>query len=251
VARIALALLVIGILTAVAAGVGTRMGLWNATVGQFRIFPYALCLAVVAFLLGVAWIVIAFATGSGAGARYGVLSIVAAIALFWVPVRNFWMASVVHALPPIYDISTDTEHAPEFLVLTGIERNGALPVYQGMRRVAFEGHSYAQEALQKLYYGDIKPDWQLGTTADKLYKRALSGARAMGWRIVAAAPDGHGGRIQASDTTILFGLTDDIVIRVKPAGIGARLDIRSRSREDTPDFGRNAQRIRAYFKRLA
>jgi hypothetical protein len=38
---------------------------------------------------------------------------------------------------------------------------------------------------------------------------------------------------------------------VRPAGIGARLDIRSRSRESVSDLGRNAARIRDYFKRLA
>jgi hypothetical protein len=73
----------------------------------------------------------------------------------------------------------------------------------------------------------------------------------MGWTIVAIAPDGHGGRIQAVATTLLFGLKDDIVIRVRPAGIGARLDIRSRSRESISELGRNAARIRAYFKSLA
>jgi hypothetical protein len=126
----------------------------------------------------------------------------------------------------------------------------APPRYNGLRKISFDGRSYAEETLQKLYYGDIKPSWQLATTSGKLFQRALAAARDMGWSIVAVAPDEKGGRIQASDSTLLFGLTDDIVIRVRPAGIGARLDIRSRSRESIPDLGRNAARIRAYLKRL-
>lgn len=243
-------MLLLAIAVALTAGIGTRLGFWNAALGQFGIFPYAICCAMAAVFAGIVWAVVAFASGSGAGARYGVVAIVGVVALFWVPLRDFWMTEVVHAFPPIHDISTDTAHAPEFLVLDGIARSGAPPTYDGLRRIAFEGKSYAEEALQRLYYGDIKPEGQLGTTASKLYNRALSTARRMGWRIVAVAPDRHGGRIQASDTTTLFGLTDDVVLRVEPAGIGARLDIRSRSREPIPDLGRNAARIRAYIKRL-
>lgn len=250
-ARIASALLLLAIVTALAGGIGTRLGLWSAALGQFGIFPYSLYLAVAALFAGVVWAFVGFASGSGTGARYAVTAILGAIVLFFVPARDFWMTEIVHAIPPIHDISTDTAHAPEFLVLDGIAKSGAPPAYNGLQRIIFEGRNYTEEALQRLYYGDIKPDGQLGTTANKLYNRALSGAREMGWRIVAAAPDDHGGRIQASDSTLLFGLKDDIVIRVRPAGIGARLDVRSRSREQISDLGRNAARIRAYLKHLA
>ena len=252
VARIAFVFLVLAIVVALTAGIGTRLGLWSATLGQFGIFPYALYLAFAALVSGLVWAVSAFASGGGTGnARYGVTAILASLVIFWIPARDFWMAEVVHAIPPINDISTDSEHAPEFMVTDGIDAAGAQIRYNGLRRIKFQGRSYAEEALQRLYYGEIKPVWQLGTTAGKLYTRALSAARQMGWKIVAAAPDSHGGSIQASDTTTLFGVTDDIVIRVQPAGIGARLDIRSRSRDSDSDLGRNAARIRAYIKRLA
>ncbi len=73
----------------------------------------------------------------------------------------------------------------------------------------------------------------------------------MGWNIVAAEPASDGGRIEATDTTLFFGFTDDIVIRVKPSGMGARLDIRSKSRVGISDLGTNAARIRAFVKKLA
>ena len=250
-ARIAFAFLVLAIAVALAAGVGARLGLWNAAFGQFGIFPYSLYLAIAALVLGLIWAVSAFASGSGEGARFGVGAILASLIIFWFPARDFWMTEVVHSIPPINDISTDSEHAPEFLRPDGIGPTGAQIRYDGLRRIKFGGRSYAEEALQRLYYGDIKPVWQLGTTPGKLYNKALSAARVMGWKIVEAAPDGHGGRIQARDTTALFGFTDDIVIRVAPSGIGARLDIRSRSRDSVSDLGRNADRIRAYIKRLA
>ena len=249
-ARAAIVLLLVAAATAVVAGVGTRLHAWSTAVGEFGIFPYSLYAALAAFVTGAVWAVTAFGTGKGAGARYGVAAILGALVLFWVPLRDFWMTEVAHAVPPVRDISSDTEHAPEFLT-SGGEPAGKVPRYDGLRRINFEGRSYAEETLQKLYYGDIKPSWQLATTSGKLFQRALSAARSMGWTIVRVAPDGKGGCIQASDTTLLFGLKDDIVIRVRPAGIGARLDIRSRSRDSVSDLGRNAARIRAYFKRLA
>jgi hypothetical protein len=250
-ARAAIVLLLAAAATAVVAGVGTRLHAWNTAIGEFGIFPYSLYAGLAAFVTGVVWAVTAFCSSKSAGARYGVAAILGALVLFWVPLRDFWMAEVAHAVPPVRDISSDTEHAPDFLTSGGEPAGKAPPRYDGLRRISFEGRSYAEETLQKLYYGDIKPSWQLATTSGKLFQRALSAARSMGWTIVKVAPDDKGGCIQASDTTLLFGLKDDIVIRVRPAGIGARLDIRSRSRDSVSDLGRNAARIRAYLKRLA
>jgi uncharacterized protein (DUF1499 family) len=84
---------------------------------------------------------------------------------------------------------------------------------------------------------------------DKLFRHAVKTAYAMGWNVVAVDP--KDGRIEATDTSFWFGLTDDIVIRVKPAGQGARLDIRSKSRVGVSDYGENADRINAYRKALS
>jgi uncharacterized protein (DUF1499 family) len=71
----------------------------------------------------------------------------------------------------------------------------------------------------------------------------------MGWNIVAF--DQKTGRIEATDTTLWFGFTDDIVVRVQSAGaIGAKVDIRSKSRVGTSDYGRNAERVREYLRSL-
>jgi uncharacterized protein (DUF1499 family) len=55
--------------------------------------------------------------------------------------------------------------------------------------------------------------------------------------------------IEASATSAWFGLTSDVAIRIKPAGrIGARLDIRSKSRIGENDMGMNAAIVRNYLK---
>ena len=71
----------------------------------------------------------------------------------------------------------------------------------------------------------------------------------MGWEVVAVAPEDL--RIEATDTTLLFGFKDDIVVRVTPSGNGSRVDVRSLSRVGKSDFGVNANRIRKFLRQLA
>ncbi|HTT82757.1 MAG TPA: DUF1499 domain-containing protein [Rhizomicrobium sp.] len=248
-ARLSLAALFVSIAVALVAGLGTRSGLWNYDLGLFGIFPFAIYSGLAAFAFGLSWMLTALFAGEGPGALSAVTGFVGAIAVLWVPLDDLYRAQIEQTLPPIHDISTDTEHAPAFIA-PGSPGQHVPPPYDGLKRVRYGGHINAMETLQKLAYGEIKPYSQLGTTPAKLFRRALAAARNMGWTIVAVIPDSQGGFIQATDTTLLFGLTDDIVLRVRPAGIGARLDIRSRSRVGESDFGRNAARIRAYRNKL-
>jgi len=84
---------------------------------------------------------------------------------------------------------------------------------------------------------------------DRAFARAQAAARALGWRIVAAAP--AEGRLEASDTTWWFGFTDDIVVRVRATAQGSRIDVRSASRVGRSDLGVNARRIRAFLAAVA
>ena len=251
-ARFSFALLLVSSAIALAAGLGTRFHAWNYHVGLWVIFPWCVYTGLASVVAGLAWIASAVLSGRGAGARYALIGIAGSLALLWVPLHDLYLVKIERSIPPIHDVSTDTEHAPEFVALRD-HRPGATnpPDYDGPKPVKFDGRTYATATLQKLYYADIKPYPQLGTTAAKLFHRAVAAASAMGWKIVAVVPDPTGGRIEATDTTWLFGLTDDIVIRVKPAGIGARVDVRSKSRVGANDFGRNAARIHAYLKKLA
>ncbi|MBC7704159.1 MAG: DUF1499 domain-containing protein, partial [Rhodoferax sp.] len=88
----------------------------------------------------------------------------------------------------------------------------------------------------------------LALPAAQAFQIAERVARAMGWRIVADVPAEL--RIEATATTLLFGFKDDIVIRVTPTDAGSRVDVRSLSRIGGGDFGTNANRIRAFIKKL-
>jgi uncharacterized protein (DUF1499 family) len=70
----------------------------------------------------------------------------------------------------------------------------------------------------------------------------------MGLEIVDANPGE--GRIEAVDTTLLYGFKDDIVVRVQEGAEGTRVDVRSMSRVGKSDLGMNAKRIRTFLARL-
>ncbi|HUJ03423.1 MAG TPA: DUF1499 domain-containing protein [Rhizomicrobium sp.] len=246
-AKISFAGFLVSLAIGLLAGFGTRLGFWNFKFGLLTLFPWCLYIGIAAFVIGLAWVVSALVANNGAGARYGLIGLVGSAIVLALPLYDIYVAKTS---PPIHDITTDMEHPPQFDALLPL-RKGALngPEYDGPKLVAMpDGKKYTTSYLQRKYYGDIHTVAIL-TPPEKLFNRALEAAKAMGWNIVAVAPDE--GRIEATDTSFFFGFTDDIVIRVKPSGMGAKLDIRSKSRVGVSDVGKNAARIREYEKTLA
>jgi hypothetical protein len=249
-AKLSFAAFLLVLLAGGIAGFGTRLGLWDITFGLFRVFPWCAGFALLGFLTGLVWVVWAMVANRGTATRYGLVGLLGSAVVLVPTAYDVYRAKTS---PHIHDISTDTDQAPVFLALK-TQRSGArTPAsYEGPETAQGpDGKTASTAALQRKYYPDIYSKADL-TAPDKLFDRALKTAYRMGWHVVAVAP--KEGRIEATDTSLLFGLTDDIVIRVKPAGMGARLDIRSKSR--TPvwrdsDIGKNAARIRSYLKTLS
>jgi hypothetical protein len=244
--RISFASFLVAAAIGLAASLGTRWSYWDYRTGLLAIFPVCLYFAAAAFIAGAGWLVTALVQNRATGLRYGLTGFAGATVLLLIPLSAYVQS---YGRPPIHDISTDIEHPPEFEALLD-QRDGATnpPEYDGADRVTFQGRVYATSQLQKKYYPEIHTIGQL-MPPERLFLRALAAARAMGWTIIAVVPDE--GRIEATDTTLFFGLVSDIAIRVKPSGMGARLDIRAKSRVGQADGGRNAGLIRAYVRQLA
>ncbi len=143
-----------------------------------------------------------------------------------------------HQYPPIHDISTDTTDPPVFVDVLPLRKNARNPVEYGGPKIAVQ---------QQRAYPDLQPVI-LSEPPPKAFDRALEAARKMGWDVVAANPEAL--RIEATDTTFWFRFKDDVVIRLRPAEGGTRLDVRSLSRVGGGDVGTNAKRIRAYLQEL-
>ncbi|HEY3121642.1 MAG TPA: DUF1499 domain-containing protein [Vicinamibacteria bacterium] len=207
-----------------AAGPGTRAGWWDfrTGLGLLRWVAYAgiagAALGLVGLLMG--------------GARaLAAIAVVVALGAFAVP---WTFQHRAQAVPPIHDITTDTEDPPKFVAV--LARRAGAP-----NPPDYEGEKVA--AQQKRAYPDLAPI-RLSEPPDRAFERALQAARSLGWEIVAAEP--KEGRIEATDTTRWFGFKDDIVIRVRPDGAGSRVDVRSESRVGRSDVGANAARIRRF-----
>ena len=216
------------------AGLGYRWGWWHFRTGiQIMRWSASTDLAAVALALAAAMLAYKY------GARRALAASAAGLALALVvagPPLYHWR--LVDQLPRIHDISTDTDNPPRYVAV--------LPLRKGAENAT--DYSAEVAAQQKKAYPDIAPA-MLDLPPAEAYTRAERAARAMGWDIVAAAPADL--RIEATDTTLLFGFKDDIVIRIAPAGNGSRVDVRSLSRVGRSDFGVNANRIRKYIKQLA
>ena len=205
------------------------MGLWT-----FRTGFQLLRDAVYGGVAGAALALVALVATSRRG--LAVLALVLGLAAALPP---WQMQRSARALPPIHDISTDTDDPPPFVAVAPLRRDASNPVAYGGPEIA---------AQQKKAYPDIKPA-VLSMPPAQAFDRALAAARAQGWEIVATVP--AEGRIEATDTTRWFGFKDDVVIRVRPDPKGAKVDVRSVSRVGRGDVGANAARIRRFRSALA
>lgn len=172
--------------------------------------------------------------------RRGFLAALSALAIgvaaAWAPAQ--WLLEARTA-PRLNDVTTDTGNVPA-MVVTQQMRHGA------PNPAAYPGEQVA--ALQRAAYPDIVPV-VIHASPAQAFRKVDEVALSLGWEVVARAP--ADGRIEAVDTSDWFGLTDDIVIRIRPEGTtGSRIDIRSKSRVGQSDFGANARRIRAFIERV-
>jgi uncharacterized protein (DUF1499 family) len=214
---------------------GWRFGLWNFRL-SFRMVAWAQDLALVAAVVAALGLIFGRSAIARRGRLLAALLVVFGASMIAVP----WVWGQLSAPhPPINDITTDTENPPVFVAaLPAREAEQARPVVYGGAMVAHE---------QQAFYPDIAP-LTLAAPPDQAFERALTTARALGWRILVS--DAQKGTIEASDTTLYYGFTDDIVIRVTADGAGSRVDIRSHSRQGIGDNGVNAARVRKYLTAL-
>ncbi|HXW23449.1 MAG TPA: DUF1499 domain-containing protein [Xanthobacteraceae bacterium] len=149
-----------------------------------------------------------------------------------------YLAVLFYRLPAVNDITTDPVDPPRFEAIARLRPRGANPV-------AYPGAAATQ--LQRAAYPDIEP-LMVSVSPTEAYEAALAVITKRKWRIVdVRAPQiaRREGRIEAVARTPIMGFRDDIVVRVRAAEDGARIDMRSASRYGLHDFGANASRIRS------
>jgi uncharacterized protein (DUF1499 family) len=195
-------------------------------------FLGALALSIFAMVLALLALVVVWKDGM-AGLGYAFSALAIGIALNAYPA---YLATKWYKLPAISDITTDPIDPPRFEAVARLRPRGANPpAYAGL---------YAAEQ-QRAAYPDVEPI-EVSITPLVAYQTALDLMNKHKWRVVdSRSPQGNNpeGRIEAVARTPIMGFRDDVVVRIRPSGEGARVDMRSSSRYGRYDFGANAARI--------
>ena len=218
------------------APLGTALGWWDFRFGLYSMMPAVGYVAAAAVVLAAATLALGWSRVRPRGRLMLAVALVMGAILAYVP----WNYQRIRStLPPIHDITTDTDNPPAFVAV--------LPA-----RAAENAGSVVYDAelpqLQKKAYPDLAPIMAAVPLA-KAFDQALEVARTMpGWTIVAF--DAGSGRIEAIQQSRWFRFTDDVVIRISGDEAGSRIDMRSTSRQGRSDYGVNVARIRAYMTAL-
>jgi uncharacterized protein (DUF1499 family) len=230
VALLGLALALIALLLLFLSGPGTRFGWWHFRT-SFAMMERAAQVGIAAAVVSLAGLVLSRGRGR---LLAGVALVLGALAVFlpW-----SWRQEA-RKYPGIHDITTDTRNPPVFVAVAPLRQDAPNPM-------EYAGDSVAR--VQQEAYPDLRP-LMMAMPVDSAFSLALRTARDMGWEIVDQSR--REGRIEATATTPWMGFKDDVVVRVTSASGISRVDVRSKSRVGRGDVGANANRIRAYLRRL-
>lgn len=229
-----LILAVVAGLLAVGAGLGNRWEIWSYR-PAFTILRWAGYAGLAAAALSLIAAILTLRRRPRRGLLPALAGLVLGVVIAAVPWSQLRGA---RSVPPIHDITTDTESPPAFVAI--------MPLRAGAPNTAdYEGPAVA--AQQRAAYPDIAPV-VVSLPPDQAFARALAVTQALGWDVVAAVPEE--GRIEATDRTFWFGFRDDVIVRVKPRAGGSVIDVRSVSRVGRGDAGANAKRIRRFIRAL-
>jgi uncharacterized protein (DUF1499 family) len=160
------------------------------------------------------------------------------VALLGLAAPTYFLAHAAR-LPTLNDIETTPGEVLDFKVLNTMRPADANPLKQP--------DAAAVQAQQEAY-PELAP-MALERSAPEVFAIVREAVERLGWTIALnEAPGETGvGLIEATDSTMIMGYTDDVLVRVKGSDAHAVIDVRSASRYGTHDLGANANRIRALF----
>lgn len=191
------------------------------------------------FVLSALFALLAILSGLWLGLAKGQKQALVGVALALVPLAVLGKGVLAGSkVPRINDITTDLDDPPPFVAAVAAEDN------------AGKDMAYPADFKEQVRagYADLGP-LRLALPPDAIFQKLeLTMAAQAGWTIT--HKDAAAGLIEAEVTGGIFRFVDDIVVRIRPDGAGARVDARSRSRVGKGDFGANANRIKTLFATL-
>jgi hypothetical protein len=215
------------------------------------LFLLGFSIAILAVIIGLIGVAYTSATERRSGRSKAAAGVVLGL-LVCVPVgftMRHWLST---PYPNINDITTDFNNPPQFVDPPGLSADSMR--YERARL----------EPLQKKYYPELGP-LRIDENPNDVFAAVravanvppLAGLQiashipsAPGWYIVYIDPATR--TIEGVESSYLFRFRDDFVVQVRP-GLDPNtslVEMRSRSRDGTGDFGANYNRIREFFGML-
>lgn len=212
-----------------------RLGLWHFR-NSFLIFIVAalVCLGILFFAL------MKLARQQLGGVNESKPLLLAALCAAMPLVVLAYQISQAAAAPMLHDISTDTQNPPQFNLA------------RQQRSADDHGVEYdpANAAIQAEFYADIHAR-TYSLTPEDLARQVTLAMSQVGLSSLGGMQSADGSmQLEATQTSLLFGFVDDLVVRIRPVEGGSVLDIRSMSRQGKSDLGQNAKRIRRLLAAL-
>lgn len=231
-AKILKILAVIAVLTFPLAIIATRMDLIDFRTA-FDFITWSVFLAIALFLAGT---IIGFAKANSAPELARAARFASLLSLIPILILGNQLYKV-RSLPAIHNISTDLVDPPAFVQVPELRGEGTNPL----------AYDPEQAPVQQAAYPEVK-SFVTDRSVSEMYARALEVAREFGWEIVSQDPDA--GIIEATESTLLWGFKDDVVIRIRAQDGKTIVDLRSVSRVGQSDIGANAKRIKRFLAEL-
>ena len=219
--------IILAILTAMAGPIGSRIGWWDFD-GAVLIIKWAAYGGIAAAILCLSGLFMAYPGSKRRGFTYSLLGLIIIVPMLLF-IQSWKEAKLT--LPPIQDITTNTEEPPSYWYAPNSR------IYGGVGVAA-----YQEEA-----YPDIQP-LIVPIDSNKAYDYVIEVIKDKGWELY--EPSREDMHIEATETTFWFGFSDDVVIHITPTDDGgSRIDMRSSSRfGGGGDGGTNANRVRGFFE---
>lgn len=145
--------------------------------------------------------------------------------------------------PPIHDVATDWQTPLAFSDAALAARGGSAQIVDDDPSLPVGSAAYAGRRVADINAETCSAARPLVTprAPGDAYEAVKAAVMASGMTLVTDDP--ADGRLEAAGSSFWYGLTDDLVVRVRPDAQGSRVDMRSIGRDAGPDQGRNCARI--------
>jgi len=236
--------LLVALAPAILAGggaLGVKLGMIPLSLGYLSMtLDWAPRLASASIATGLLGLVVALVAGFGRLGRMALLALAVTAATFGV---MFGANALRGQSPPIHDVATDWKTPLAFSDAAMAARGGSAEIVDDDPALPVGSAAYAGRRVAEINAETCPAARPLvsARAPGDVYEAVKAAVMAQGMTLVTDDP--VDGRLEATARSFWYGLTDDVVVRVRPDAKGSRLDLRSIGRDPGPDQGRNCARI--------